>query len=112
MKGTTTWTYHPYRPYLTEVGDIYICRIVPGENSIHFEWLPTDETCSVFYREQGAGEYIHLCDTADSFCDIENLCPDTDYEFYVTAGEKRSRVRLARCGKSVGTVVNYLHPDD
>ena len=24
----------------------------------------------------------------------------------------KSRVRLARCGKSIGTVVNYLHPED
>lgn len=25
---------------------------------------------------------------------------------------KKSRIRLARCGSAVGTVVNYLHPDD
>ena len=37
MKGTTTWTYHPYRPFLTDVGDIYITRIVPSETAIHFE---------------------------------------------------------------------------
>ena len=113
MKGTATWTYHPYRPFLTDVGDIYISRIVPSETAIHFEWLPDgSDLYSVHYRERGTGEYLHLCDTSDLSCDIENLRPGTDYEFYVTSGEKKSRVRLARCGKSVGMVVNYLHPDD
>lgn len=113
MKGTTTWTYHPYRPFLTDVGDIYITRIVPSEHSIHFEWLPDGSASyAVHYRQRGTGAYLHLCDTSEPFCDITNLSCDTDYEFCVTSGEKKSRVRLARCGKSVGTVVNYLHPDD
>ena len=36
----------------------------------------------------------------------------TDYEFYVQANHKKSLIRLARTGKIVGTVVNYLHQDD
>ncbi len=47
-----------------------------------------------------------------SLFDIANLEPETDYEFYVKAGERTSLIRLARTGKTVGTVVNYLHPDD
>ena len=39
MRGTNTWSYAPYKPLLTEVGDIYICRIAPYEASIHVEWL-------------------------------------------------------------------------
>lgn len=42
MKGINTWSYSPYKPLMTNVGDIYICQIVPFENKIHFEWLNTD----------------------------------------------------------------------
>ena len=113
MKGYNNWSYHPYRPLLTEVGDIYVCRVAPYETSIHFEWLSECGTVySVFYRKRGEGEFIHVCDTENGYCDITNLATDTDYEFYVAAADKKSRVRLARCGEVVGTVVNYLHPED
>lgn len=113
MKGRNTWSYRPYRPLLTEVGDIYICRIVPYVDKIHFEWLPTsDSVYSVFYKKREDEEFTHLFDTRDTFCDIGGLSPETDYAFYVSAESGKSRVRLAHCGESVGTVVNYLHPDD
>lgn len=113
MKGHSLWSYKPYTPPLFNVGDIYICRVVPHENSIHFEWLKNDEECfKVYYRKRDNEEFIHYTDTNKNECDILELDTDTDYEFYVASGEKKSRIRLARCGKSVGTVVNYLHPDD
>ena len=40
------------------------------------------------------------------------LEPDAEYEFYLQAGAQKSRVRLARTSEAVGTVVNYLHPED
>ena len=40
MTGCTAWSYAPYRPYLTDVGELYICRIAPGETAVHVEWLP------------------------------------------------------------------------
>lgn len=107
-----TWSYAPYRPYLRNVGDIYICRIVPYEDKIHFEWLPEDSECAVYLRKRGEEEFKPLGTTKKAEYDIENLENETDYEFYVAAGNKKSLVRLARTGKSVGTVVNYLHPDD
>ena len=113
MKGCNTWSYHPYRPLLREVGNIYISRTVPYKDKIHFEWLPTDDTTySVFYKKSEDEGFVHYLDTIDTFCDIEGLSPETDYAFYVSAKSGKSRVRLARCGESVGTVVNYLHPDD
>ena len=112
MKGQNTWSYHPYRPLLTDVGEIYICRVVPSAHAIHLEWLSKEDCFSVYCRVRGEGEFGHVCDTRERQCDIENLMGNTDYEFYVTSGERKSRVRLARCGESVGTVVNYLHPDD
>ena len=112
MKATSTWSYHPYRPLLADVGDVYICRVAPAETAILLEWLPCGGPYTVFYKKREEPDFIRFGETAEPVCEIAGLCPDTDYAFYVTAGEKKSRVRLARCGKSVGTVVNYLHPDD
>lgn len=113
MKGYNLWSYAPYKPLLYDDADIYICRVVPYEDKIHFEWLKANEnTYSIFYRERNKGEFVHFKDTNETECDILNLKKDTDYEFYVTAGDKKSRIRLARCNKSVGVVVNYLHPED
>ncbi len=125
MRGRNTWSYRPFRPFLWEVGDIYICRIVPYENAIHFEWLTveegqavSDQPYEVFYRKRGEEDFIPA-GTVQADCDkeygeytIENLETEIDYEFMVQSGEKKSRIRLARTGKSVGSVVNYNHPDD
>ena len=113
MKGSSTWSYRPYRPFLTEIGDIYICRVVPQTDSIHFEWLPCGEVSyDVYYRKREEGDFIHWETTKTTESDIFGLSDQTEYEFYVTSEEKKSRVRLARCGASIGTVVNYLHPED
>ena len=114
MKGYHLWSYHPYSPLIFEKGDIYICRIVPHARGIHFEWLAQgDGKYSVYYRERETGDFMLWGETSDTHCDIEELKDKTDYEFYVTSGELKSRIRLARCGTAVGnSVVNYLHPDD
>ena len=57
MRGYSGWNYAPYRPFMTEVGDIYICRIVPSTHAIHFEWLDVGETCEVFCRKRGEGDF-------------------------------------------------------
>ena len=110
MRGYSGWNYAPYRPFMTEVGDIYICRIVPGTHSIYFEWLDIGEECSVYCRKRSEGEFLCVGKTRKAEFDIVDLETETDYEFYVAAGEKKSRVRLARAGESIGTVINYLHP--
>lgn len=113
MKGTNLWSYAPYKPLLRNVGDIYISRIAPSENQIHFEWLgELNNTYTVFYRKRDEGEFIEYTQTKNFECDIINLTEQTDYEFFVSANDKKSLVRLARTGENVGTVVNYLHPDD
>jgi len=113
MKGRSTWSYAPYKPFFWEVGDIYICRIVPYPNSIRIEWLPAGkEEYSVYFRLRGEDEF-KLCGTAKGTeYLITGLTEGSDYEFYVCAGEEKSRIRLARCGAHVGTAVNYLHPED
>ena len=114
MKGINSWSFAPYTPLMFESGDIYINRVAPSEDSIHFEWLKIDgcSEYSVYYRERNTKEYILAGKTQNNEYDILELETKRDYEFYVQSGELKSRVRLARCGESVGTVVNYLHPDD
>ncbi len=113
MKGSNTWSYAPYRPLLTNVGDIYICRIVPQKNAIHFEWLDIGNAdYSIFYRVRGENDFLSAGTVTGTEYTIRGLIPDTDYEFFVAADNNKSRVRLARCGESIGTVVNYLHPED
>lgn len=113
MKGHSLWSYSPYKPLLRDVGDIYICRIAPNESTIHFEWLDIGAAeYSVFLRKRDAENFTLCGTTSGTSFDIKNLENNTDYEFYVQSGEKKSLVRLARTGEVVGTVVNYLHPDD
>ena len=112
MKGTCTWSYHPYQPLLAQAEDIYICRVAPAEAAVTLEWLPCGGPYTVFYKKREEPDFIRFCETDQTACTVSGLCTDTDYALLVTAGEKRSRVRLARCGACVGTVVNYLHPDD
>ena len=113
MKGYNYWSYAPYRPFFYNVGDIYICRVAPATNSIVLQWLDAGEKeYTIFYRKRDEGEFVEFGKTAAVECTITGLDTDTDYEFYVQAGDKKSRTRLARCGKVEGSVVNYLHPDD
>lgn len=113
MKGYNLWSHHPYRPLLTEVGDIYICRVVPSKNSIHFEWLVEDNTeFSIYCSKRGENNFVCCGNTSKGEFDILGLTADDEYEFYVESGSKKSRVRLARCGEAVGSIVNYLHPED
>lgn len=113
MKGYNKWSYSPYHPFLWEVGDIYVCRVAPDKNSIHLEWLSSgDGEYQIFCRKRGDEEFLDCGVTTLCEFDIIGLESDTDYEFFVRSDEKKSRVRLARCAECVGTVVNYLHPDD
>jgi len=113
MKRKLGWNHTPYEPVFFDIGDIYICRVVPSSSSIHFEWLVNDgEIYDIFYKKREAEKFVHYGKTEACFCDITNLEEGFDYEFYVQSGEKKSRIRLARTGEAVGTVVEYLHPDD
>lgn len=113
MKGYNGWSYRPRRPLGYEVGDPYICRVVPGAHSVRLEWLTeAGKTYTVFFRRRGEGEFRKSGESASGEWELTDLAEGTDYEFYVTAGEGRSRIRLARTGTCPGTAVNYLHPED
>ena len=83
MKGQNTWSYQPYRPFLIDTGDIYICRVVPYENKIHLEWLAENGLIyKVYYRKKNEEEFIFAGETVENAFDIENLVRETDYEFF------------------------------
>ncbi|MBO5221402.1 MAG: exo-alpha-sialidase [Clostridia bacterium] len=111
MRGCSRWSYSPYRPFLTEVGDPYLCRIAPREREIRLEWLG-DGVCEIFFRVRGEGDFCLHGVSDRGIYDLTDLTPDTDYEIYITRGNTKSRIRLARTGSVPGTVVNYLHPED
>jgi len=117
MKSHKDWSYTPYRPLFFEVGDIYICRVAPMETSITFDWLPLersrkDDTYSIYVSKRNLDQFTLVGTTEENTYIIDNLEEEQEYEFYVTCGEKKSRTRLARCGKSFGSIVNYVHPED
>lgn len=112
MKGYNKWSYAPYKPLINDGAKIYISRVAPNEKSVHFEWLSDDTSFNVFYKKRNDADFVLYKTTSECECDITNLEPDTDYEFKVISDKNFSPVRLFRTGKVVGTVVNYLHPDD
>ena len=111
MKGTNSWSYAPYKPILFDSGDITVTRIIPQEESIHIEWLG-DSAHSVFFKKRGTETYTEEIIEGKNECDIGGLEKGNDYEFFLEGQGKRSRLRLARTGNTVGTPVNYLHPLD
>ena len=113
MKGITGWNYAPYEPPLFHAGRPYINRVVPRENGIRIEWLNLGEEKEYEVFAEKRGEELQKVEsTKESFCEITSLEKDTDYAVQVKCGESQSRIRLARTQVSVGTIVNYLHPDD
>ncbi|MBQ9735849.1 MAG: hypothetical protein IJV96_03590 [Clostridia bacterium] len=112
MKGAISWSYSPYRPPFTLVGEPYICRVVPAKTAIHFEWLEEKAPYEIYLRARGKENFSLVATTDACAYTITGLEEGREYEFYVRAGEKQSRVRLARCGEAEGRVVNYLHPED
>ena len=115
MKGVTGWSYRPYQPPMIDTGDIYICRMYPYTAQIGLDWLPLEgvREYTVHWRIRGTEAPFETRTVAGTSALLTGLADDTDYEIRVTAGEKASRLRLARTGFVPGdTVVNYLHPED
>ena len=105
------WSYAPYRPFMFESGDIYVTRIVPSANAVHLEWLGSG-TFTVYAKKRGEEDFSLQQTVTGNECIFTGLETETDYEFQVTQGEEKSRIRLARTGEAPGVVVNYLHPED
>lgn len=104
MTGVTSWSFHPYKPLLFDTGDIYICRVYPGEGRVSFDWFPlggvSDYTVNI--RRRGEGEYSLYSVSGTSFT-LCGLCDEADYEFYVCAKEgtavRKAASDLLRTGR-------------
>ena len=121
MKKHNGWSYAPYKPLFFNTGDIYVCRVVPHGNSVHFEWLDASLKGYKIYvkeRENKEAPFRLVGETSACEYDITGLENEVDYEFYVCDAENESfmsRVRLARTYEFTdcnAVAVNYLHPDD
>lgn len=115
MLGTTSWSFAPYKPLLFDTGDIYICRLYPGDGTIGLDWLPYENAAgyTVCWRNRKAFTWENAAYVEGTSYTITGLSNETDYEIQVLCGTKKSRIRLARTGRVPGdAVVNYLHPED
>ena len=114
MKGNSNWNYRPYLPAnrYSERGNPFICRLAPRETDCEAEWLGEGDSFTLCYSLRGQDSFTQV-QTDTHFYRIENLQADREYELYVVDYKGRqSPVRLIRTGECVGTIVNYLHPED
>ena len=115
MKPALTWSYHPYSPPFHEIGDPYLCRIAPGRSSVTLAWCGSpDGTYRVCWKKRGEPDFTDektVCGTSVTLTNLDDGCDYACAVFRTDTGS-RSRIRLFRTGEAVGTVVNYLHPDD
>ena len=94
MKAHKAWSYAPYRPPFVEVGDIYICRVVPDADSITFSWLPVgDVTYTVCCARRGETPQPIGKTTDTTFC-ITGLETSAEYAFFVEAAGKKAAPAL------------------
>ena len=102
MKGYNYWSYAPYKPLLWNTGDIYICRIVPYEKGIHFEWLKNDEEkFEIYFRIRDDGEFVLCGSTNKSEFDMSSG--------YVTdVADIASQYHIYGCEWTPETITLYL----
>ena len=115
MKGVNTWSFAPYKPFLFDTGDIYVCRLYPGAGTIGLDWLPLAgaDPYTVVWKKRGAYCWEGSASVQGTSYVIEKLEDLAEYELQVLRQDKKSRVRLAKTGAVPGdVVVNYLHPED
>ncbi len=113
MQRSVSWSYSPYAPYFFEAGDPYICRISPTAERFFFAFTTSlSAPYTVYLRKRGKEKFEKIAEITEKEYTVSGLREGEEYEFYVAAGEKKSRVRLVKAADAVGTVVNYLHPED
>lgn len=113
MKKNKYWSYEHYVPIFGDADEIYVCRLVPLKDGFSIDFKTGEvEECSIYYRERGNLDFYLAGKTRKGTFTVSGLNEGAEYEFYVSSDERKSRVRLVRCGESFGTVVNYLHPED
>ena len=91
MKGYNKWSYSPYHPFFFDVGEIYICRIAPSENSIHIEWRTEASLCySVYFKQREESDYTLAGTTRTGAYDISGLREGATTSFTLKLTERRA----------------------
>lgn len=103
-------SYKPFRLWEDEKDAVYIVRLAPSQSGVEMQLLSDDtqfEVC-IFSEE----EVVKTLKTSEKYIAINGLEKDTEYSVVVKSEGGESRRRLFRTGDYLGTVVNYLHPQD
>lgn len=80
---------------------------------LHLQWLPaSSEGNTSCAAHPGAKPFRKWGAPKDCAFTLRGLEDHRDYAFQISRGDRASRLRLVRTGEAVGTVVNYLHPQD
>ena len=116
MKGITNWNHTPYKPLNASAlcREFFICQLQPysnGFSAAYRDSLPGSHT--LLYRIRGKDEWQEI-PAENSPVRVTGLQDDTDYEIMIRrngTGET-TLIRLLRTGDPIGTVINYLHPED
>ena len=113
MKPHTSWSYRPYQPFLYDAGLPAVCQMVPSSHALSFSWLSAGMggSYTVWFSKRGE-DLRPVAQTEACAYTVSGLEENCEYQFQVSCPAGKSRLRLARTGESVGTVVNYLHPED
>ena len=106
MKGFENWQQLPRTLYR----EFFIAQILPKADgfSVDFRDFASDGAHTLCYRERGNEEWL----TSESL-NVSGLKTETDYEIAIRRADGvMCDTRLVRTFEPIGTVVNYLHPDD
>ncbi|MBO4217673.1 MAG: exo-alpha-sialidase [Clostridia bacterium] len=112
-----TWSHRPYIQFRYRGEDRpFICAIRPKKGGFSFDYFDSgakSETgCSLRLRRRFSGGWEATA-VSGGTADVSGLCDYAEYEFYLVSDDGRqSDVRLVRTGEPIGTVVNYIHPND
>ena len=117
MKPTTTWSHVPFKQYIPDTHEIYINRVAPFKTGVTFDFMLVGadfdvKEFDVHVRLRGSDDAWKTKKVSGFTATIDGLETDTDYEFYVSAGELSSLVRFVRPYEVPGKVLNYIHAQD
>jgi len=109
MTGYSGWSHQPFRPFDYDRARPVVVRLTPGQDGARLAWRGSGPA-QLCWAERGSDSYLQMA-VQPGEVTITGLKDQTEYELYLDNG-KKSDVRLLRTGKPIGTIVNYLHPDD
>ncbi|MCK5811357.1 MAG: exo-alpha-sialidase [Clostridiales bacterium] len=91
-----------------------IIKVAPFLNGVLLQVDYITKNTECFIKKVGSGSYVKTpyITISDRTIHIKNLLNDMDYSVFLQDAPLRSNNRLFRCGDYVGSVINYIHPDD